>query len=611
MDMYDFLTSELQAKHRPNVQSVTKVGRFTHLYHYSLSPLQLATQLGDHSAVRHILRKQCDVEWVWGPVTQFALDLEGVDSAGKGGGDIMELIVRTGASRQTNAMLLDSFMHGFIYRLYERKWSLYGRKLHVAKVMLDFILAGSLVSMTFLMKDDPFTFRSTAGCTASCILNLVLIGISIEEEVRTCVLFAANQQGEGDARISLTRMLGHVYRFADAHGMLVQLAAYTLTAIGAVMILCPGVLPEENMLFVTPGDGWYEYAPTYNPGYHDASGNWTLYSTTATAAVSGDRRLLKAKGGAGPSLAEIQSFSSYEIRNEGPWAVLWLVQSMAILFLMLHLAHSSFKPFQNLYILLLSIFKILQSDLTTFMIVFIWFMFTFYCCLFVLYPRSGTAALPISDQFNFHKEAIFATIDLAIGGEPFDLKLPDDAFTAMGAMQKFDAWLWIAIYYFYMVASLILLINLLIAMMSYTFDAVRQEAVLQSRFCFASLVMKLELLATAFGMKTRVGESVQGRVEADGDQVHVYRFRTCENEPESNGVEESDSQADFHIHGSDPFMPPAASTVMRVLHSVEAMKKEVMEQLSERKCACCGSRHAGDGDGEDQGQLSTPRHVHE
>ena len=56
--------------------------------------MQLATQLGDHATVRHILHKQCEVEWVWGPVTQFSLDLVGVDSAGKGGGDIMELIVR-------------------------------------------------------------------------------------------------------------------------------------------------------------------------------------------------------------------------------------------------------------------------------------------------------------------------------------------------------------------------------------------------------------------------------------------------------------------------------------------------------------------------------------
>ena len=81
MRMYDFLTTEIEsAALRADVHGVTKVGKLTHLYHYSLSPLQLATQLGDHASVRHILKKQCEVEWVWGPVTQFSLDLEGVDS---------------------------------------------------------------------------------------------------------------------------------------------------------------------------------------------------------------------------------------------------------------------------------------------------------------------------------------------------------------------------------------------------------------------------------------------------------------------------------------------------------------------------------------------------
>jgi len=68
--------------------------------------------------------------WVWGPVTQFALDLSGIDSVGGGGGDIMELIVRVDASTRTKEMLLDTFMNGFIFQLFTKKWHLYGRKLH-------------------------------------------------------------------------------------------------------------------------------------------------------------------------------------------------------------------------------------------------------------------------------------------------------------------------------------------------------------------------------------------------------------------------------------------------------------------------------------------------
>ena len=59
-----------------------------------LSPLQLSAVLGDRALVRHILKQQCSIMWVWGPVTQFALDLNGIDASGIGGGDVMELIVR-------------------------------------------------------------------------------------------------------------------------------------------------------------------------------------------------------------------------------------------------------------------------------------------------------------------------------------------------------------------------------------------------------------------------------------------------------------------------------------------------------------------------------------
>ena len=44
-----------------------------------LSPLSLAVRLGDHSMTKHILRKQCTILWVWGPVTQYSIDLSGID----------------------------------------------------------------------------------------------------------------------------------------------------------------------------------------------------------------------------------------------------------------------------------------------------------------------------------------------------------------------------------------------------------------------------------------------------------------------------------------------------------------------------------------------------
>ena len=92
--MFDFLTTELPRKWRADTTQLSKIGRLSKLYYLALTPLQLAARLGDFTLTRHILRKQCVVMWVWGPVTQFSLDLSGIDSAGAGAGDIMELIVR-------------------------------------------------------------------------------------------------------------------------------------------------------------------------------------------------------------------------------------------------------------------------------------------------------------------------------------------------------------------------------------------------------------------------------------------------------------------------------------------------------------------------------------
>ena len=82
-----------------------------------MTPVQLAAKLGDHKMVKHILRKQTIILWIWGPVTQHSISLKGIDSAGEGGGDIMELIAQIDASRRTRELVLDTFMTGFIYAL--------------------------------------------------------------------------------------------------------------------------------------------------------------------------------------------------------------------------------------------------------------------------------------------------------------------------------------------------------------------------------------------------------------------------------------------------------------------------------------------------------------
>lgn len=49
----------------------------------------------------------------------------------------------------------------------------------------------------------------------------------------------------------------------------------------------------------------------------------------------------------------------------------------------------------------------------------------------------------------------------------------------------------------FLIVSLILMINLLIAMMSATFASIREDAVLESRLAFAAMIIRLEVRSAA------------------------------------------------------------------------------------------------------------------
>ncbi len=137
----------------------------------NLTPMQLAMQMGHKNMVKQIMRRQTRVLWKWGPVTQYEVDLECVDSAGKGGNDLMELgellpapicpvhrVLRStttlrnrcysslacaiavghlDATKNTIDMLLDAFIDGMLYKLFEQKWDKFAYKIWCLAVLLD------------------------------------------------------------------------------------------------------------------------------------------------------------------------------------------------------------------------------------------------------------------------------------------------------------------------------------------------------------------------------------------------------------------------------------------------------------------------------------------
>ena len=61
-------------------KSRSSLGRMREANVHGLQPLQLAARFGNHDYVKFLMRKQCAVLWVWGPVTMHSIDMRGIDS---------------------------------------------------------------------------------------------------------------------------------------------------------------------------------------------------------------------------------------------------------------------------------------------------------------------------------------------------------------------------------------------------------------------------------------------------------------------------------------------------------------------------------------------------
>lgn len=123
--MHDFLTElpslpegrALRAT-REGLSERAKVSSLAKLDLAGLTPLQLAAKLGDRRMFQHIMRKRAKVLWVWGPVTEYQVSIEGIDSLGEGNNDVMEVVCQLDASKSTQAMLAPDFMQSFLFDLY-------------------------------------------------------------------------------------------------------------------------------------------------------------------------------------------------------------------------------------------------------------------------------------------------------------------------------------------------------------------------------------------------------------------------------------------------------------------------------------------------------------
>jgi hypothetical protein len=474
-DMYNWLTTGKGKPGEPTLEEaqladttqVVMDRRLTAMGMAHTSPMQLAAVLGYPKMFTFVLRKQTNVLWKWGPVTQYEIDLDGVDSAGDTECDVMEIIGRLDCKKETQEMLLDSFMQGSIHKLYEEKWYRYGAPIHYIKLVMHLMYLGQLAWMAFSLKSNPMETTNSKTNPALLLGFLVIIVI---DEVNVWRLWWENA-GETN---SISMKFYDAYMWASSFQIDLRMFGYMCTMGACVLILQSPVWTDDP-----PDEGETE------------------------------RRLLKSRGGdggGGGGGGDGLISTSGNFGGSAYHELTMLLTAIGLFTKGFWLQYNILTPFQRLGVFMLSVSRMLRQDILTFMILFAFFIANFYCLLYITYPREGEESLPFAQQFNDPWVALQAVISLAFLGDSMSLILQPEDLAALTSWQRLNIVVFIVVYVFYILMSIILLLNLLIAMLGNTFTAVYDQSTLEWRLMFARYVLRLELSARSLAIwELRVG----------------------------------------------------------------------------------------------------------
>lgn len=215
----------------------------------------------------------------------------------------------------------------------------------------------------------------------------------------TFTLFARNELGHGDARLTLRELAQLIIGFCFHHNVHLLLVSHACTLVGCMLVLGPGWLPDPAC--ATPVDTWFKGGES---GAADLAANVTLAmlscggepaatikgadgeaapglpleaAAAAAAAGSGGLRGRHLKGTSITGV-DASAFEGFPISDEGEWAWLWLTQGLALGLLTCHLAFNFARPFERLHVLLTTILNVLFHDFATYLAAFAAVLFGFF-----------------------------------------------------------------------------------------------------------------------------------------------------------------------------------------------------------------------------------------
>ena len=528
-----------------------------------LTPLQLTALLGSQRMFRRVIQMQTVTEWTWGPAANYQIYLDEIDSAGDGGNDVMELVGRLDAKKATKEMLLDKFMAGFLYKLYEQKWDKFGWHMHVAQLALFATYLALLLIIGFWGFDGHELPEHVANG------ELVVDGASVDPlELLTSLDDGAS---DDEAAELLARWKTTSWAETD-RGVL-----YAMFVTMALMLeeeLREALIYFHNRVSSRSGEGKLSQLTTLMFSEYlreiNARSFFIKFFSWLSAAATG-LAILGLERGDGQYTAEQQRRSKVVPLLLAPAIFLGVLYEMYELF-------ATSRKLGELSVMFTNMFK---KNVTSWLLFFAFFLMQFWFAILLVLPVNAIDEEAVQTPYSL----LFNLLVLAFTGDNFDLDFGlsgDTTSRDWRVGDKGDHLIGVALprvyltffYVVFMIVSVIILLNLLIAMMSSTYDDFMKIAAMETRHMKARRVLRMELLTRnlmkCLGKDQRVGSKPK-----DGSDRRLYEKMTVENNQEGQVVE----------GGSDIFQDPTDSAA----DGQPAWARRLAEELRETRAAAASA----------------------
>jgi len=501
-----------------------------------MTPLQLATMLGDKRVTEFILQRKAKVLWKWGPITQYVVSLDGIDSLDSGSVPMLDMIRRPGARRTTQEMILDDFFDGLIFNVFQEKWRLFGRAYFITMRVVDLMFMSTLLFLIIELKcgvDERHRRRVTTVCPMVIISGLVIA----MEDVRA--LWSLLHGAVTNALERVTKI--------DFDGD------------GDV-----GVEAQSELLRAEREQEEKTGLSRKDTGAHGRKGTGDhvgeLVTTLREVAGTASRMRIFSKWAA--ILAAIVPCWLLLRSEDIDYHMLWVPFSFSFLISGSTLLGLLFSPHEKLGVLHISTEHMLRTDVSEFLCLFLGNFTMQGTALYICFPsyarQPPSLLVPSFDSFpnamqSLLELALFGNAPRVFLGGPTEFNYPImDAAGAVDMPQSFDFIFFVMIYFYVTIVLTILLLNLLIAMMGATYSRIYEDARLQWRIQFAQKLERLELLTKFLSKPSRLWtpwEQHAGTKIADG--VYVFEFKNIQANAEVQEEREQGAAAHLLRTGRD------------------------------------------------------------